>query len=62
MQQQEQLRTLREVAKRFSVSPWTIKRMLDRAEIQGIKIGRRWRVSEAEIRRILSNGTGKAAA
>lgn len=55
--QHEQLHSLREAGKRFSVSPWTVLRAINRGEIRGVRIGRHWRISDKEIARVIRGGT-----
>ncbi len=38
----------------------TIANMLDRGDLYGVKIGKEWRISRAELQRFLENGSVKA--
>jgi excisionase family DNA binding protein len=38
----------------------TVSNMLDRGELQGVKIGKEWRVSRAEVRRLVERRTANA--
>jgi acetyl-CoA synthetase len=49
--------TAEEAAQVLRVHTQTIKRWLADGKLKGIKIGRAWRVSRAEITRILEGGT-----
>lgn len=53
----DKLNNILETASRLRVSPWTIRRLVDRGELRGVRIGRRVLVSEREILRIIRNGT-----
>lgn len=37
----------------------TIANMLDRGDLHGVKIGKEWRISRAELQRFLENGSAK---
>ncbi len=37
----------------------TVANMLDRGDLHGVKIGKEWRISRAELQRFLENGTVK---
>jgi excisionase family DNA binding protein len=54
----DRLNDIRQTAIRLNVSPWTVRRLIDRAELRGVRIGRRVLVSEREILRIIEHGTG----
>jgi|GEM_PF-3586868 excisionase family DNA binding protein len=53
------LNNIRATAKRFDCSPWTVRRAIIRGEIAAVRIGRRWKVTEQEIKRVLARGTAK---
>lgn len=38
----------------------TVANMLDRGDLHGVKIGKEWRISRAELRRFLETGSAKA--
>ena len=38
----------------------TIANMLDRGDLRGVKIGKEWRISRAELQRFLENGSATA--
>lgn len=44
--------TIPEVAKLFKVSELTIKRMIYRKDLNAIKVGGQWRITQEEIDRI----------
>ena len=46
--------TVEEVANRLKISIRTVKTLLYRGEIKGIKLGNRWRIPSNELRRILA--------
>jgi excisionase family DNA binding protein len=54
----DRLHDIREAAARLAVSPWTVRRLIDRAELRGVRVGRRVLVSEREILRVIQHGTG----
>lgn len=37
----------------------TVANMLDRGDLHGVKIGKEWRISRAELQRFLENGSAK---
>jgi|HubBroStandDraft_4_1064222.scaffolds.fasta_scaffold34523_6 excisionase family DNA binding protein len=55
----DQLHDIRKAAARLSISAWTLRRLVNRGELQGVRIGRRVLISEREITRIIRHGTGK---
>lgn len=54
----DRLHDIRETAIRLRVSPWTVRRLIDRAELRGVRVGRRVLVSESEILRVIRYGCG----
>lgn len=52
-----QLHTLEDAAKRLSCCTRTIKREIDRGRIRAVRLGRAIRISEAELRRLVDEGT-----
>lgn len=54
------LLTLTQVAARLGLAKRTVQRLIARRDLRGIRIGHGrgvWRVSEAEIQRIIAEGT-----
>ena len=51
--------TVKQVAEMLTLSPETIREKLRKGEIEGVKIGKSWRVNEETIRRYLNIGKGK---
>lgn len=49
----EKLLSIKEVAEWLSVSERTIFNMVERGELRGIQIGRRWRFDPADVRAYL---------
>jgi excisionase family DNA binding protein len=43
--------TVKQVSELLQVNPETVKRMIYRGEIQAVKVGSRWRISEKEVER-----------
>jgi excisionase family DNA binding protein len=58
-QQQERLMTLKEVAKRTSLSEPTITRMLKSGKLRGGKVGKVWRIRESQFNRWMDATFGK---
>jgi excisionase family DNA binding protein len=54
----EKLNSIRDAAARLAISPWTLRRFIDRGELRGVRVGRRVLVSEREIMRVIQHGTG----
>lgn len=55
-----QLMPLAAAAQRLSVTDKTLRRMIDRRQIRAVRIGFGrgvWRISEAELRRVIAEGT-----
>lgn len=46
------MKTVKEVAKELNVHRLTVINMIDRGEIAAVKVGRQWRIEEAELARI----------
>jgi excisionase family DNA binding protein len=53
----DKLNSILEAANRLRVSPWTVRRLINRAELRGVRIGRRLLISERELLRVIRNGT-----
>jgi excisionase family DNA binding protein len=51
------LHTLEEAAKRLACCKRTLRREIDRGRIRAVRLGRGVRISEAEIRRLVAEGT-----
>jgi hypothetical protein len=58
MSEQRQLFGFEEVGARWGVSPWTVRRAVDRGEIKAINIGARRLISLGEIQRVELTGIG----
>ena len=43
--------TIQDAAKTLKISEGTIRRMLDRGELKGVRVGRLWRIPQTEIDR-----------
>ena len=54
----DKLHDIREAASRLAVSPWTVRRLVGRGDLRGVRVGRRVLVSEKEILRVIQNGCG----
>ncbi len=46
-----ELLTIKDVSRILKVSQGTIRRMLDRGELKGVRVGRLWRIPQMEIDR-----------
>ena len=46
---QNETYTVPELAEYWKISPFTVYRMLERKELPGFKIGRKWRISAATV-------------
>jgi excisionase family DNA binding protein len=55
--EQVELHDVREVAKRFKVSPWTIRGWIAKRKIAVVHVGRLVRVPASEIDRLILRGT-----
>lgn len=47
-----ELLSIKDVAKILKVSQTTVRRMLARGELKGVRVGRLWRIAQSEIDRI----------
>jgi excisionase family DNA binding protein len=57
---EEQHYSIREVAEKFNVSYWTVKRMIvNYKTIKGFKIGKKWRIPASEVAKISGGEYGK---
>ena len=57
---EKQLWSVQETAKRWSVSPFTVRRLIDAGEVRSVTIGARRLVPVSEIERCETEGAGKA--
>jgi len=48
----DELLKIQDVAEILKVSEGTIRRMLDRGELKGIRVGRLWRIPQTEVDRL----------
>lgn len=53
----EKMLTCREAAPLLRLHPETVMKMLRSGMLSGVKVGRKWLVSESEIERVLREGT-----
>ena len=51
-----QLHSLQTAAMRLACSVRTLQRAIDLGAIKAVRIGRHWRISEGEVRRIVQSG------
>ena len=54
---EDRLHGLKETSSRIGVSRWTVKRLIERGDLRGVRVGRRLLVSEQEILRVIAHGT-----
>lgn len=54
---EEPLLTLEEVAKRLKISKFTVKRRIDDGELEGVQVGRFWRVRREALERYIDKQT-----
>ncbi len=47
-----ELLSIKDVAKILKVSQTTVRRMLARGELKGVRVGRLWRINQSEIDRL----------
>jgi excisionase family DNA binding protein len=59
---EERLNDVKRSARRLSVSPWTVKRMIADRRIKGVRVGRRVPISESELLKIMRDGVSKKGA
>ena len=55
---EEVIYTIKEVAAELRVSIWTVRRRLHAGELQGVRVGRQWRIKKSAIEAYL-RGEGK---
>jgi excisionase family DNA binding protein len=48
--------TLREVASRLRLHMSTVRKMIDRGEVHGVKVGSQWRISRESIEQLEKGG------
>ena len=51
----ERLLTPEEVAERLRLSVITVKKWLRQGKLQGVKVGKLWRVPEEEVKKVMCN-------
>lgn len=54
----DRLNDIKKTASRLAISPWTVRRLVDRGGLRGVRVGRRVLISEREIIRVINNGCG----
>ena len=54
----DQLHSIRDAAARLAISPWTVRRLINRRDLQGVRVGRRVLISEKELLRVIRHGAG----
>jgi len=54
----QKIYSVEEVAEILGVHCNTVRRMLMRGELKGVKIGRLWRINEDDLKEILAIGEG----
>ena len=57
---EKQLWSVRETAERWSVSPFTVRRLIDSGELRSVTIGARRLLPVSEIERCEAQGAGTA--
>ena len=57
----ERLNDLEQSSGRLSVSPWTLRRLIDSGDIRAVRVGRRVLIPESELLRIMRDGCGSHA-
>jgi excisionase family DNA binding protein len=45
-----------EAARRLEVTPETVRHWLGEGKLRGVKLGKTWRIQEAELERVLREG------
>lgn len=45
----ETLLTIEQVAKQLSISTRTVRRLMDKDDIKGFRVGKRWRFTQSEV-------------
>lgn len=45
----ETLLTIEQVAEQLQISTRTVRRLMDREEIKGFRVGKRWRFTQSEV-------------
>lgn len=56
---ENQLLTLEEAAERLKISKFTVRRFIEIGKLEGVRVGRQWRVTEEEIKRYIAANTQK---
>jgi len=57
----ERLQSVEEVSKRHAVSSFTTRRLIKTKQLRAVRVGKRVRVAESEIERVIAQGCGKHA-
>ena len=57
IQMSEKTLSVNEAAKRLGVHPNTVRNAIDTGRIRAVKVLGRWRITEAEIERVLRGGS-----
>lgn len=57
----ERLQSVEEVSKRLAVSSFTTRRLIKTKQLRAVRVGKRVRVAESEIERVIAQGCGKHA-
>ena len=56
----ENMMKVAQVAGRLNVAPPTVRRMLERGELRGVRVGRSWRVPESILNAFIMEQLSKA--
>jgi len=59
--EEDSLVSVVEVAKRLSVSPYTVRRLIEAGEIRAVRVGKRILIATSEVDRIIEHGCGGGA-
>lgn len=55
---QERLESIEEVAKRFSVSTFTVRRLIKNGDLKAVRVSKRVLIPATEVQRVLVEGCG----
>jgi excisionase family DNA binding protein len=61
METLEQLRSIEEASRRWSVSTFTTRRLVKMKQIRAVRVGKRVLIPESEIERVILQGCGNHA-
>lgn len=50
-----------EVSRRFSVSAFTVRRLIKSGHLRSVRVGKRVLIPESEVQRVIRDGCGKHA-